>query len=118
MKIIERILNYLFLVLVGFYSATLLIDTVCVIIDPESYRTAQGFTEADLSWNSKVILSYIMSNVLLLMIFVFSFYVGIKNIRHKGFFKFWRIHYYVIFIGLFIAIVGGYYYWFSLGFDH
>lgn len=118
MRTIEQILNYLFLIAVGLYAVIMLVDTISIIINPESYRTAHGFTETNLSWTSKSVVSYIVSNTALLLMFVLSFFTGFKNLRNKGSVKLWKALYYLCFVGLLVLVVGGYSYWTGTGFDH
>lgn len=95
----------------------LLLDTYGVLSDPEDYRIAQQFKEANLSWSTPSVLWYVTQNagmaILLGSIAFMSFQYFRNHLKPSMVKIYWGVV--VVFV---VVVVAGYLHWMGTGYDH
>ena len=117
MKPLLRTIGVLALVAFFALSCLILLDIYGAAKDPEEYRLAQNFPEADLSWKSTSVLKYQLQNVGLFIVFAFATFLSVQYLRNRLGPNMVRIY----FIGVLVCVVliaAGYFQWMQTGFDH
>lgn len=114
---INKVINYSFILFCCITILLFISDTINVINNPLEYRGAQNFSTENLSLQTSSVRNYFITNILWIVGLILCFIVSVLNLK-KGQNRIFIFIYYGCLILFFGAVLFGFYNWIINGFDH
>jgi hypothetical protein len=94
----------------------MILDICQVIANPEGHRLAQGFSEANLKWNTPSVLNYLKTQFFGFLLVATFLLICILNLKKRT--RLIRLTYYASLVVFISIIVLNFSQWQQTGFDH